>query len=148
MLLKLYAELKRRWCGDSFPRIFRESSRKVIFFKRAAVKLSQLQERGYPADTARFAWAVFSYFGAGTFPEHFVSEKVWKMYFAWEERRQLVVKKGVRWKHEEDTLDHLCAARAEPLRVVWPIVRNSGVFTSKFITHIDEVVRRQTRTAL
>src|SRR6266852_4941321 len=71
-LEKAYAGLKRRWKGESFLRPNRVR-RHVGYFKRAAARIRALQARGYPIEPARFVWAVFSVFGARTYPEHFVS---------------------------------------------------------------------------
>jgi hypothetical protein len=82
-------------------------------------------------------WTIFSYFGAQTFPAHFVSDAAFKMYFKSENRRSKVISKRPGLVAEEEMLRHICTTRREPIHKVWKKIRLSGLFTSKFVEYMD-----------
>lgn len=137
-LHRMYTDQKKRWCGDAYRKV---AQSQFQFFKRAAIRFRELRQRGYPADPVRFVRVVFSYFGARTYPAHFVSDVVWNMYFRTESTRGNKVKEKVQFEDELDMLNHLLTLREQSLVDAWPGLKKAGVFSEEFGAFIDDLLK-------
>jgi len=64
------------------------------------------------------------------------------MYLEWENRRGKLLKEGIDFSSEEETLNHLCASRGQTVVQVWPKLRRSGVFSDRFVKYVDGLVSK------
>lgn len=138
-LAQVYTSMKIRWTG-SFRKVASENNVHYKQFKTAAKQILALQSRHHPINPSLYVWVVFSYFGVNTYPAHLASPKIWKMYHRWEARQKTACVQGVDFSTEENTLQHLCAARGQPLPDLWPKMKNSGIFTPDFVRYIDGIL--------
>ena len=53
-----------------------------------------------------------------------------------------LLKEGIDFSSEEETLNHLCASRGQTVVQVWPKLRRSGVFSDRFVKYVDGLVSK------
>ena len=142
LLQKIYVGLKRRWSrGEQWPQA--PSAVQWRCFVRAADRIRRSRREGYPVEPGPLVWAIFQRFGIRTYPQHFVSEAGWQLYYEWVERREHIVADHVSFAAEFDMLSHLAASRGESIERVWRAFEGSGLFTPRFVSRMTRELHRK-----
>ena len=120
-------QTKGRW-------VFPLTAKHLEAFARLAEEVEAYQSE-YPVRGEDVIKAVFALYNdpAKVYVNRITTSKVWKYYWEWENRRAIVVHEEPSLRDELDLLQHLCACRSETLQECWSALRQTDLFSGKFI---------------